>query len=117
MARKTFVVVGATDNTEKYGNQVLKSLKRRTYEAYPANPMLKELAGVQCYPSLADIPVKVDVVDLVVSPEVTGTIIRDCRQLELNRIWLKAGSESEATIDYYRENNMKVVDDVCARPS
>ncbi len=113
MAQKTFAVVGATDNPEKYGNQIFKNLKRRGYEVYPVNPKLKELDGVKCYPSLADIPVKVDVVDFVVPPEVTEVIIKECRQLELNRIWLEPGSESEAAIDYCRENNMKVVHDVC----
>jgi len=113
MAQKTFAVVGATDNPEKYGNQIFKNLKSRGYEVYPVNPKLKELDGVKCYPSLADIPVKVDVVDFVVPPEVTEAIIKDCRQLELNRIWLQPGSESEAAIDYCRENNMKVVHDVC----
>lgn len=113
MAQKTFAVVGATDNPEKYGNQIFKNLKSRGYEVYPVNPKLKELDGVKCYPCLADIPVKVDVVDFVVPPEVTEAIIKDCRQLELNRIWLQPGSESEATIDYCRENSMKVVHDVC----
>ena len=113
MAQKTFAVVGATDNPGKYGNHIFKNLKNRGYEVYPVNPKIKELDGVKCYPSLADIPVKVDVVDFVVPPEVTEAIIKDCKQLELNRIWLQPGSESEVTIDYCRENNMKVVHDVC----
>ena len=113
MAQKTFAVVGATDNPEKYGNQIFKNLKSRGYEAYPVNPKLKELDGVKCYPSLADIPVKVDVVDFVVPPEVTETIIKDCKRLDLERIWLQPGSESEAAITFCDENNLKVVHSVC----
>ena len=113
MAQKKFAVVGATDNPEKFGNQIFKNLRKRGYEVYPVNPKLEELDGVKCYPGLADIPVKVDVVDFVVPPEVTETIIKDCRQLEFNRIWLQPGSESEAAVTYCRENNMKVVYDVC----
>ena len=113
MAQKTFAVVGATDNPKKYGNQIFKNLKSRGYEVYPVNPKLKELEGVKCYPSLADIPVKLDVVDFVVPPEVTEAIIKECKRLGLDRIWLQPGSESEAAIAYCRENNMKVVHDVC----
>jgi len=76
MKQRKFAVVGATDNPEKYGNQIVKNLKNRGYEVYPVNPRLKELEGFRCYPSLADIPVKVDVVDFVVPPKATEGILR-----------------------------------------
>jgi hypothetical protein len=113
MAQKKFAVIGATDNAEKYGNQVVKNLKARGYEVYPVNPRLKEVEGLKCYPALADIPVKVDVVDFVVPPGATEVILKQCKELGLNRIWLQPGSESEAAIAYCQENNMKVVHSVC----
>jgi predicted CoA-binding protein len=113
MAQKRFAVVGVSDNPEKYGNQIFKNLRRRGYEVYPVNPRLKELEGVKCYPSLADIPVKVDVVDFVVPPGVTEMILKDCKKLGLDHIWLQPGAESEAAISYCQENNLKVVHDVC----
>ena len=113
MAQKRFAVVGATDNREKYGNQIFKNLKGRGYEVYPVNPRLEELEGVECYASLDDIPVKVDVVDFVVPPAVTEAILKDCKRLGLDRIWLQPGSENEAAIAYCHENNLNVVHDVC----
>jgi len=113
MAQKRFAIVGATDNPEKYGHQIFKNLKSRGYEVYPVNPGLKELEGTRCYPSLADIPVKVDVVDFVVPPSVTEVILKECKRLGLNRIWLQPGSESETAIAFCRENDLKVVHDTC----
>ncbi|MBN1190922.1 MAG: CoA-binding protein [Dehalococcoidales bacterium] len=113
MAQKKFAVIGATDNPEKYGNQIVKNLKKRGYEVYPVNPKLKELEGITCYPSLADIPTKVDVVDFVVPPGVTEQILNQCKELELDRIWLQPGSESENAIAFCNENNLKVVHSVC----
>ena len=113
MAQKRFAVIGATDNTEKYGYQIFKNLKSRGYEVYPVNPRLKELGGTKCYPTLTDIPVKVDVVDFVVPPKVTEEILKECKKLGLNRIWLQPGSESEAAIAFCHKNNLKVVHDVC----
>jgi len=112
MAQKRFAIIGATDNPEKYGNQIFKNLKSRGYEVYPVNPRLKQLEGVKCYPNLTDIPVKVDVVDFVVPPEVTEAILRDCKRLKLNRIWLQPGSESEAAITFCNENNLEVLHDI-----
>jgi len=113
MSQKRFAIVGATDNTKKYGYEIFKNLKGRGYEVYPVNPRLKELEGSKCYPSLADIPIKVDVVDFVVPPEVAAAVLEECKRLELNRIWLQPGSESEAALDFCHKNNLKVVHDVC----
>jgi uncharacterized protein len=113
MAQKKFAVVGATDNPGKYGNQIVKNLIKRGYEVYPVNPKLKELEGLTCYPRLAAIPVKVDVVDFVVPPSATEEILKQCRELGLNCIWLQPGSENEAVITFCRENNMKLVHGVC----
>jgi predicted CoA-binding protein len=113
MAQERFAIVGATDNPQKYGNQIVKNLKSRGYEVYPVNPKLKELEGLTCYSSLADIPVKVDIVDFVVPPAVTEEILKECKELGLSRIWLQPGSESERAIAFCHENNLKVVHDVC----
>jgi len=86
MAQKRFAVVGATTDTKKYGNEIFRNLISRGYEVYPVNPRLKELEGTKCYPSLSDIPVKVDVVDFVVPPTVTEEILKECKELELDRI-------------------------------
>jgi len=113
MAQKRFAIVGATTDTRKFGNQIFKNLKRRGYEVYPVNPGLKELDGIKCYPNLSNIPVKVDVVDFVVPPTVTEEILKECKELGLDRIWLQPGAESEAAIAFCDENNLKVVHDVC----
>jgi hypothetical protein len=113
MAQKIFAVVGATGNPDKYGHRIFRNLKSRGYEVYPVNPRLKELEGTRCYASLGDIPVKVDVVNFVVPPDLTKEILKECKELGLNRIWLQPGSESEAAISFCHESNLKVVHDVC----
>jgi len=113
MAQKRFAIVGATDNTKKYGYEIFKNLRSRGYEVYPVNPKLKELEGVKCYPSLADIPVRVDVVDFVVPPGVTEATLKECKKLGFERIWLQPGSESKAAIAFCHKNKLKVVHDIC----
>jgi len=113
MSQKKFAVVGATDNIEKYGNQIFNNLRRRGYEVYPVNPRLQTIEGVKCYATLSEIPVKVDVVDFVVPPSATESILKECLELGLERIWLQPGSESENAIKFCHDNNLKVVHDVC----
>ena len=113
MAQKRFAIVGATSNAAKNGYRIFKNLTSRGYEVYPVNPGLKELEGVKCYPSLTDIPIKVDVVDFVVPPAVTEATLKECRRLGLDRIWLQPGSESETAIAFCIKNNLKVVHSTC----
>ena len=113
IAQKRFAIVGATENPEKYGNQIFRNLKKRGYEVYPVNPRLNQLDETRCYPTIADLPVKVDVVDFVVPPAVTEAVLKECKRLGLDRIWLQPGSESESAIAFCHENNLKVVHDVC----
>jgi predicted CoA-binding protein len=113
MSQKRFAVVGATSNTKKYGNKIFKNLKKRGYEVYPINLRLKEIEGTKCYATISEVPAKIDVVDFVVPPPVTETVLKECQKLGLDRIWLQPGSESEAAIAFCHENNLKVVHDVC----
>jgi predicted CoA-binding protein len=113
MAQRKFAVIGATDNPEKYGNQVVKNLKHRGYTVFPVNPRLNEVEGLACYPGLDEVPEKADVVDFVVPPAVTEKTLEDCLRLGLDRIWLQPGSESEAAIAFCEEHHLKCVHDVC----
>ena len=113
IGQKRFVVIGTTDNPEKYGNQIVKNLKSQGYGVYPVNPRLKELKELSCYPTLADVPVKFDVVDCVVPQKANEEILTQCLELGSTRIWLQPGIESETAISFCHENNLKVVHSVC----
>jgi predicted CoA-binding protein len=113
MAQKRFAVVGASNHHEKFGNRIFRNLKGRGYEVYPVNPGLDEVEGSKCYHTLGDIPVKVDVADFVVPPAVTEKILPQCKELGIDRIWLQPGAESDAAIEYCRQNDLKVVYGTC----
>lgn len=111
--QKKFAVIGATDNPEKYGNQIVKNLKKRGYDIFPVNPRLKEVEGITCYPSLSAVPEKVDVVDLVVPPAAVIPVLQECVKQGIRSIWMQPGSESSEAIDFCKEHNLDVVHDVC----
>ncbi|MDD5591591.1 MAG: CoA-binding protein [Dehalococcoidales bacterium] len=113
MAQKSFAVIGATDNTGKYGYKIFQSLKSRGYKVYPINPRLREIEGTRCYSKLACIPAQVDVVDFVVPPSVTEAVLKECEDLGITRVWLQPGSESEAAIDFCHRRNIKVLYNLC----
>ena len=108
-----FAVVGASRDPKKYGHQVYRDLRNAGYRVYCVNPNTDEILGNKCYPSLEVLPVKPDVVDIVVPPEITERLVKTCKRLGITKVWMQPGSESEAAIRFCEENGMDVVHGVC----
>ena len=64
LAFKTIAVVGCSPKPERPSHSVALYLKEEGFHIIPVNPGQKEILGEPCYPSLLDIPVPVDVVDV-----------------------------------------------------
>ncbi len=113
LKQKRFAVAGSFRNETKYAYKILKTLIKRGYEAYPVNPRLGDVDGVKCYKSVSDIPFNIDVVNVVTPPLVTETIIKECRQKSIKRVWLQPGAESKEAIKFCRDNNIDVIHGLC----
>jgi predicted CoA-binding protein len=108
-----FAVVGASRNPEKYGYQVYRDLRNAGYRVYCVNPNADEVLGNKCYPSLEVLPVKPDVVDVVVPPKITEQLVKTCKKLGITKVWMQPGSESETAIKFCEENSIDVIHEVC----
>jgi len=111
--KNIFAVVGASRDPQKYGYQVYKDLKNAGYEVYAVNPNAEEILGDKCYPNLENLPVKPDVVDVVVPPKVTEDVVKICEKLGITKVWMQPGSESEKAIKFCEENGINLVHGVC----
>ena len=111
--KNVFAVIGVSRNPEKYGNKVYKDLRNAGYEVYAVNPKIDKVLGDRCYSELKELPVKPDIVDLVVPPKITEKIVIDCKKLGIDKIWMQPGSESKKAIDFCEKNNIKVLHKVC----
>jgi predicted CoA-binding protein len=111
--KNVFAVVGASRDPKKYGFQVYKDLKGAGYKVYPVNPNAEEILGDKSYSDLKYLPIKPDVVDVVIPPEVTLQIVRTCKKLGIMKVWMQPGSESEEAIKFCNNNGIEVVHSVC----
>jgi predicted CoA-binding protein len=112
--RRLWAIVGASQDRNKYGNRVFRSLRSAGYRVYPVNPSVEEVEGAAAYASLADLPEPPEVVNLVVPPAVTEKVVREARELGLTRIWMQPGAESEEAIRFCEMHGMQLVVDDCA---
>jgi hypothetical protein len=112
--RRTWAVVGATNNPRKYGNKILRDLRRAGYIVYAVNLHETEIDRQPAYRTLADLPERPEVVDFVIPPEQTERVLQECYTLGLMRVWLQPGAESDAAIQYCHDHQLQVVYDACA---
>lgn len=106
-------MVGASRDAEKYGHKIYKNLKAKGYRVYPVNPEAREILGDRCYPSLAELPEKPDVVDIVVPPPVALTVVKACKALGITKVWLQPGSESEEILRYCAREGFECIRGAC----
>ena len=93
-------VVGATDDPSKYGHVIYLDLKRKGFTVCPVNPHRPTVDGDPTYKQLGDIPEKPTIVNLVVPPEVTAVILRECLELDLDECLVAAGGGKPGEHDH-----------------
>ncbi|HEX4227406.1 MAG TPA: bifunctional acetate--CoA ligase family protein/GNAT family N-acetyltransferase [Bryobacteraceae bacterium] len=79
---KTVAVIGATDGTGHVGRDVLWNLISSPFggTVYPVNPKRKAVLGVRAYPSLKDVPERIELAVVVTPAESVPSIIRECAE-------------------------------------
>ncbi len=95
---KTIAVVGATNNSEKYGYKIVENLKRKGFNVWPVNPKEKEILSLKVYSSLQDLPQEPELVVLVVPATIGLIIINQMHELGWQNVWVQPGAESEKLI-------------------
>jgi predicted CoA-binding protein len=106
-------VVGASNDPRKFGNIITKDMLRHGYQVFPVNPSESAVAGLTAYPTLADVPKPVDIVDVVTQPEITLQILKDAEAAGCRLVWLQPGSFDDAVLEAAARTTLSVVDDAC----
>ncbi len=106
-------VVGATDNTTKYGSIIYRDLKAKGYRVYPVNPGRDEVDGDTAYPDIGDLPVTPDIVNIVVPPHQTLRVLKRAAELGIENVWVQPGAEDEAVLDYLEAGSFAYLARAC----
>ena len=111
-----YAIIGASNNEEKYGNKILKDLLNKKFNLIPINPKEKEILGLKCYATLSEYYKEnklIDVVIFVVPPNITEKKLFEVKKLNINKVWMQPGSESEKAINFCKENNIEIIYNSC----
>ncbi|KAA0256110.1 CoA-binding protein [Acidobacteria bacterium ACD] len=106
-------VVGASNDPAKYGNVIVRNLAGKGFTVLPVNPREKEIAGLPAYPSLAEVPGPVDLVNVVTPPAVTKKVLEEAARLGLPAVWLQDGSFDDEALEIAARGPFRTVHDAC----
>lgn len=107
--RRTWAVVGASDNRTKFGNRIYRVLRERGYTVYPVNPTLAAVEGDPAYPDVAALPAGVEVLDIVIPPGRVPLVLDQAKAAGITRIWLQPGAESPEVLAHAASLGLGVI--------
>lgn len=110
---KTWAVVGATDNPDKFGFKLYQYLKGHGYRVYPVNPNKSDIMGEKVYPNISALPEVPDAADVVIPPALVMGVLEECKQRGVQKVWLQPGAESQEAVDLGRDLGLTVVAHKC----
>lgn len=110
---KTIAVVGLSPQPMRPSHVVAQAMQRYGFRIVPVRPLIDEALGEKAYPSLADLPFPVDLVDVFRAAEHVPAIVEQCLALHLPAIWIQEGIVNEAAAERARAAGMTVVMDRC----
>ncbi|HLU74486.1 MAG TPA: CoA-binding protein [Nonomuraea sp.] len=112
---KTIAVVGLSGNELRASYFVGYYLKRHGYRVIPVNPRETEVLGETSYPSLLDVPDRVDLVNVFRAPDALPGIAREAVQIGARSLWCQFGVINEEGARIAEDGGLSVVMDRCIK--
>jgi predicted CoA-binding protein len=112
---RTIAIVGLSPDRLRASFFVGQYLQYRGFKIVPVNPRAEEILGETCYPSLSDVPVAVDVVDVFRAPEAVPGIVDEAIAGHARALWLQFGVVAPDEARRAAEAGLDVVMDRCMK--
>jgi uncharacterized protein len=112
---RTIAIVGLSSNELRPSYSVGYYLKRHGYDVIPVNPREAEILGQTCYPSLQDVPVPVDVVNVFRAPDAVPGIAREAVAIQVGTFWCQLGVINEEGARVAEDGGLTVIMDRCLK--
>lgn len=106
---KTIAIIGASNDRSKFGNKAVRAFRQQGYEVYPVNPKEETVEGLRAFKSIAEVPVRPQLVSVYLPPPVLLKVLPDIAAKGCDELWLNPGTESDAVLAEAERLKLNVV--------
>jgi len=110
---QTIAVVGLSNNPLRPSYGVAAYMQSHGYRIIPVNPRISESLGETSYATLADVPEKIDLVNIFRRSEYVDEIVDQAIQLKVPAVWMQEEVINERAAEKARQAGIFVVMDRC----
>lgn len=110
---KTIAVVGLSDDPMRPSHGVSAYMQSHGYRIIPVNPQVESCLGEKAYPSLLEVPERIDIVNIFRRPEYVEEVVDQAIQLKVPAIWMQEDVIHEKAAEKARKAGIFVVMDLC----
>jgi predicted CoA-binding protein len=110
---ETIAVVGLSDSPMRPSHGVSAYMQIHGYHIIPVNPKISEALGETAYPTLLDIPERIDIVNIFRRPEFVEEIVDQAIHRRVPTIWMQEQVIHERAAEKARRAGIFVVMDRC----
>jgi predicted CoA-binding protein len=113
---KNVAIVGISNKEDRASYQVAKWLQENShFTLFFVNPVVDEVLGQKCFPSLADIPEQIDIVDVFRKAEDCPAVLEKAIAVGAKSIWLQLGISSDEVAANGMAAGLDVIMDRCIK--
>jgi predicted CoA-binding protein len=110
---RTIALVGASPRPERPSNGVMRYLLAQGYRVIPVRPHRREILGIACVDSVADIDEPIDLVDVFRRPEFCPEVAEQAAAVGARALWLQLGIVSPEARAIAERAGMEYVENAC----
>lgn len=112
---RVIAVVGFSDKPHRTSHQVGMRLREWGYTVYPVNPTVSEIDGLTVYPSLADIPEPIDIVNVFRNSEHLPGVVAEAIDVDAKAVWAQIGVSDVGAAHAAEDAGLMMVMDRCIK--
>ena len=110
---KVIAVVGLTNTPIRPSYGVSHYMQSQGYRIIPVNPNIAEWEGEKAYPSLLEVPEKIDIVNVFRRSDAVPEVVEHAIQVKAPAIWMQEGVVHHQAAEKARQAGIFIVMDKC----